>query len=713
MNKNFLLTGALALLTLPTMAQGISVFDTGRKWDTYFDYLIKGNTVQRIAAQGARSVTPQENVTANVSVSNAEAVAEFVKDAGYEADVITRNLIVVSVPANFIPSLGEREDVLYINEPRQYAPLMNNARVTTHVNEVVTGEGLETPYTGKGVVVGIIDQGFEYDHPAFSNRVVRWGSSASGGSFRTTKPSSDRLDANGHATHVSNIAAGSPVGDCPYYGIATGADLIQVSSDFYSSSVLKQTKAIKDYAEGNGQPWVVNMSFGSILGPHDGTTEFDQGMSELTNEGGILVAAMGNSGGSKLHAFRTIESESTPVYLYMRPDADNSDKVIMSEVWSTANDGTSHLTITPIIVYGGKRYELAASKLGSSYSSGINAYNKRQYAQLQAYSSTLLSAAGLSTSLSSSYYVMWEVQGAAGESFHAWVSSSSYAADFYAKGSPYSAKSGDDEYLVGEGAASVPNAIAVASYNNPIYFTSWDGSSLDYSSVGREGRISNFSSKGPQIVERPKPAVSAPGGVIISAFSKNSDDFDASRYDIAQSVTVNGKKYYYGVMSGTSMASPVVTGIVALWLEANPKLTYEQILEIFKETSTRSNTETGQADENGWNNEAGYGKINAYEGLKKALEYAKSSGINEALNTTSPVTIQKTLDQWRVLFNNDESYADIRLYSVDGSLVKSQHLDSPRRSEEHVVSFTGLAPGIYMINVSTTAQNITRKVIVK
>ena len=52
---------------------------------------------------------------------------------------------------------------------------------------------------------------------------------------------------------------------------------------------------------------------------------------------------------------------------------------------------------------------------------------------------------------------------------------------------------------------------------------------------------------------------------------------------------------FYGVMSGTSMATPVVTGVVALWLQANPMLTPEQIKEIISETSIRD-TYTGGTD---------------------------------------------------------------------------------------------------------------------
>lgn len=717
MNKKFFTLTAAALLTASALAQSIKVYDTGRKWDASFDQLAARQTVKRIAPQGEQTATPESTVSASVTVTDANAVAEYVTSEGYEADIITPSTIVVSVPPSFIPTLGERSDVLYINEPRQFRPLMDKVRPECGVEKVQAGTGLETPFTGKGVVVGIIDQGFEYGHPAFTDRVVRWGNGSSSGILRTTMPTGkDRNDDVGHATHVCNIAAGSPVTGSDYYGIATGADIIQISSDFQTTSLEKQAKAIKDYAEENGQPWVINMSLGGITGPHDGTTDYDQTMDAMITQGGIMVAAMGNEGGEKLHAYRTIEDEDTPVYLKIQTGSDNTSKAIITSIWSTSTDGENHLTITPVIVYGSKLYEPTAaqmSKLGTSFTTGINAYNNRQTAMFHGYLSTLLSAVGLSTSTSGAYF-MWKVTGAAGDSFHAWVDNTSYSQSFAANGSPYRAEAGDDEYMVGEGAASIPRAIAVASYNNTTTsFKSLSGSTYNMSSqIGSAGAISKFSSKGPQIVERPKPAISAIGGGVISAISKNADNFSATSYDIIQSVTVNGSKYYYSWQVGTSMACPVATGIIALWLEANPQLTYDDIITIFKETARRD-AKTGTADATGWNATAGYGKIDAYNGLKKALELANTSGINQTLNTAAPVSIDKRDTEWRVLFNNDETYATIALYSPSGSLVRSTKLAQPRRGEEQVVSFAGLTPGVYLLRVATTGSDTTRKLVVK
>ena len=155
-----------------------------------------------------------------------------------------------------------------------------------------------------------------------------------------------------------------------------------------------------------------------------------------------------------------------------------------------------------------------------------------------------------------------------------------------------------------------------------------------------------------------------------------------------------------------------MTGIVALWLQANPKLTPAQVLQIIKETAERDSN-TGTADESGWNAKSGYGKIDAYAGLKRALELANQQGISEALNTEAPVSLQKNADSWKVLFNNDETYADIRIVALNGQVVANQRLNAPRRGEETTISLSNLTPGVYLFHVNTTASKLTRKLIVK
>ncbi|WP_173916968.1 S8 family peptidase [Halobacillus sp. Marseille-Q1614] len=81
--------------------------------------------------------------------------------------------------------------------------------------------------------------------------------------------------------------------------------------------------------------------------------------------------------------------------------------------------------------------------------------------------------------------------------------------------------------------------------------------------------VAGFSSRGPTLYGVAKPDILAPGVNIISLRSPNSylDKLQkSSRVDT-----------HYLTLSGTSMATPIIAGIVALMLEANPELTPDEV----------------------------------------------------------------------------------------------------------------------------------------
>ena len=89
------------------------------------------------------------------------------------------------------------------------------------------------------------------------------------------------------------------------------------------------------------------------------------------------------------------------------------------------------------------------------------------------------------------------------------------------------------------------------------------------------------------------------------------------------------------------------------------------------------------------------------------------SGIDETLNSEAPVTISKNHNEWRVLFNNNESFATLQVFNTNGQLVSSEYVDAPRCGTERVVNLANFAPGVYLFKVSTTASSTTRKLVVK
>ncbi len=121
---------------------------------------------------------------------------------------------------------------------------------------------------------------------------------------------------------------------------------------------------------------------------------------------------------------------------------------------------------------------------------------------------------------------------------------------------------------------------------------------------------------GPTIQGFTKPDVVAPGENVISAMSSyylESRPEEAAVNPDIERFQHDGRTYAWTVASGTSMSAPVVTGVIALWLEACPTLTPTQILDVIAKTSRR---EEGVDYPN---NRMGWGEINAKAGLSYVL----------------------------------------------------------------------------------------------
>ena len=97
---------------------------------------------------------------------------------------------------------------------------------------------------------------------------------------------------------------------------------------------------------------------------------------------------------------------------------------------------------------------------------------------------------------------------------------------------------------------------------------------------------------------------------------------------------------YTNGFGGTSSACPLVAGITGLVMFANPNLTKNQIYDIFKTTSDKVGGEA--YDANGFNQNYGYGRVNACKAVKKALEMAGTDLSNVecggTINQSDPVT---------------------------------------------------------------------------
>ena len=153
--------------------------------------------------------------------------------------------------------------------------------------------------------------------------------------------------------------------------------------------------------------------------------------------------------------------------------------------------------------------------------------------------------------------------------------------------------------------------------------------------------------------------------------------------------------FIWGAMSGTSMATPTVAGIIALWLEANPDLTYEEIKETIAATSnTDEFTEANPI-------RFGHGKINAYKGLLHVLGLTTSV---PELSQNQPEGVTFRLVGDCLYIDGAEDGTAIRIYATNGQFISSAKL-----ANGSINLPSGLPTGVYAVQVGKLGSTLIRK----
>ena len=220
------------------------------------------------------------------------------------------------VPVSSIVALADDNDVEEIDAGQEVRTMMDNVRTLTNVDAVHSATGIDTAYKGNGVLVGIIDAGFDFRHPNFrdsngksriravwdQNNFMQTNSSYGYGKEYLTgeelaSVSRDmELTGDTHGTHVAGIATGSY--DGPYLGVAPEADIVLVSTNKTEQGIIDGLDWLLKYAEKVQKPISINLSIGTVLGFKDGTDAFTVLTDNLMKgqKGKILSIAAGNEG---------------------------------------------------------------------------------------------------------------------------------------------------------------------------------------------------------------------------------------------------------------------------------------------------------------------------------------------------------------------------------------------------------------------------------
>jgi len=648
------------------------------------------------------------------------------------------NILSVKIPLDKLNEICNLQGINYIQIDERVSKKLDKVRTDIHSDEVNIGTGLPRGFKGTDVIVGIVDGGFDYTHINFLRedgseyRILRvWNQSADAGTppegfsygaelSTTNAILNEQTDAlfDSHGSHVAGIAAGSGyMTEGKWKGIAPDADLVFVSmgwsdKEAYNtgqSEVLDGINYIFKTAEKLGKPAVVNLSLGVHIGPHDGTSLFDEACDALVGEGKIIVGSAGNEGDVPLHLSHTFSQSSQQLHtvMYIEPVywGDNpalgitdiwgevgknfnliisllniqTEQRVSSDVISTATNMNSTITLT-----GSDNQDCNISLFvtGSDFNG-----KPRAFIDIETKSTDIVL---LSLQANDGTVHLWNHGTGGGYPFMS-----------FAEGMT----EGNTNITVGEIGGTGKSIITVGAYTSKISYTNLNGEPIEN---GHElNQITPYSSLGPTADGRIKPEVTAPGSYLIS--SVNSFDFfmkKDSYFDIylADESTIDGSYYwYYAGMEGTSMSSPVVVGVVALLLEAKPSLTPAGIKNILKATS-RKDTYTGSIPPDG-NNTWGYGKVDALA----ALNYTVTS-VDEFNNDDLNITVypNPANEYFFVAGNTDLILRKIIITDILGNTV----LEDDNYSLFKPINTGFLNQNMYMVRLFTDKNIYNQKLII-
>jgi len=521
-------------------------------------------------------------------------------------------------------------------------PDLNKARYGTRVDSVHAGLNLPQAYHGEGVLIGVLDWGFDCTHPMFYDTTLTqsrirgiWdqyrqagpGPSAFGYGTVAETPweiqlmGSDTSNVYGystHGTHVAGIAAGGGAG-VGLTGMAPAAELLFASLMVDEAAALDAFAWMQDVAEADNKRLVINNSWGlPQWGTPDGTSLSNVFIDQLSEEGVVFVSSNGNNGDSNFHIEHAFEAATdtarSRVQFYplsSHPNAWGQNLTLWGEPGASFGANFALTVGASNVVGTSPWFDTSAGPFlldtlqtanGDTIVYDVVAEashpnNGRPFLQIRVHKGN----SGLG--------VVLQFHAESG-TVHAWNHThlsndvGNWGQDFQAaqptwlQGNPY--------YGIQQPACS-NSVIAIGAY-----------SSESLNSVGTEvgGTLAYFSSYGPTLDGRLKPNVSAPGVSVESSLSS----FRDGTYTVTSTAEFDGMTYDFAKLSGTSMSSPATAGVVALMLEANPTLTAGDVRDLLEQTAREDNDTGALPSEGDW--VWGHGKVTASQAVLAAANMA-------------------------------------------------------------------------------------------
>lgn len=264
------------------------------------------------------------------------------EEEGIRVTELLNEYAVLVVPESGIGRLAEVPEIEYIEKPKRLFFAAEQGRTASCVTGV---QNARYDLYGDGVLVAVLDSGVDYAHPDFRNEdgttriLALWDQTIPGrppagyriGTEYTKEQIDEALaqsdpvrrrelvpstDASGHGTRVLGIAAGNGrAGGIRYRGVAPRSSILVVKLGVpRTDSFPRTTELIQalDYcirkAMEYSLPVAVNISFGNTYGAHDGTSLLETYITDMANIWkSVICIGTGNEGYAAGHASDSLQ----------------------------------------------------------------------------------------------------------------------------------------------------------------------------------------------------------------------------------------------------------------------------------------------------------------------------------------------------------------------------------------------------------------------
>ena len=656
------------------------------------------------------------------------------------------DICIATVPLDHLDALVELPDIKRVEASASAHTTLDDVVSVVNALPVYQATDMHQAFTGRNVVVGVMDVGFDLTHPTFFGdqqlqhyRIKTfWDQLAPCSDSERFPVGCEYADeqtilsvgravdgeTQNHGTHTSGTAAGSGY-DTPYRGLAFESDLALVANavtddaeyiqpqDQYKYTTATDALGFKylfDYAQREGKPCVVSFSEGYTPFMDDDDLLYSLFLERLTGPGRILVASAGNenarvtymakptgveaagsflNASSKEGAFRLL-CQGTPVVRLLRYQGQESVSAELRMDWAEGDWEDDELADTLFVTSADDQLRDTCAVSVIRYTSDLISGQTMYYMALTG-----------NVNLNLLGTIALVVEGIDCD-VQVFGNSSSPLANLDTDSRWNAAQAGHN--VLAPGCLAAP--ICVGATVHRLAYTNAAGKEVKYDHPEELGQWASFSSTGPTMGGLSKPDIVAPGCNVISSYSSYYMETHPTKTDdFVAYATIGDRTYPWGGNSGTSMSTPVVAGAVALWLQANPLLTREDIIGVLQRTSRHPEEQLDYP-----NPKYGYGEIDVYRGLLDILGVTAIQGVS----MHQPQGVQFSMTDGRLtltLAHQPMTAMRLTVYTTDGRQ-QLQHTWSDGR-QEMTVDLSSLPHGVYAVQVDgdklTTGSQLIRR----